>query len=167
MSELCSVSGIVSSRVSPGNRLPSVPEFQAAAAATFRWELLRMPAFATASYQHVGSRITAIDDHALADIDGDARATVDLGGFEAGGGATIGGPLTETTFAFSPLLDAYDLVNARVGVVRGDWEIALFVNNVTDERAFLALDRERGTRARVGYLTNPPRTFGISARFEY
>ncbi len=42
--------------------------------------------------------------------------------------------------------------------------MAFCVNNVTDERAFLALDRERGLLARVGYLTNPPRTFGITAR---
>ena len=43
----------------------------------------------------------------------------------------------------------------------------MFVNNVTDERAFLALDQERGTRARVGYLTNQPRTFGVSTRFNF
>jgi iron complex outermembrane recepter protein len=42
--------------------------------------------------------------------------------------------------------------------------VALFGNNLTDERALLALDRERGTRARIGYLTNQPRSFGISAR---
>jgi iron complex outermembrane receptor protein len=54
-----------------------------------------------------------------------------------------------------------------LGVIRGQWEISLFANNLTDERAFLALDRERGTRARVGYLTNPPRSLGLSARFQY
>jgi len=43
----------------------------------------------------------------------------------------------------------------------------VFVNNVTDERALLALDRERGTRARVGYLTNQPRTFGARVGFTY
>jgi iron complex outermembrane receptor protein len=52
-------------------------------------------------------------------------------------------------------------------VVRGNWEFALFGNNLTDKRALLALDRERGLLARVGYLTNEPRTFGISARFDY
>src|SRR2546427_3577201 len=34
-------------------------------------------------------------------------------------------------------------------------------------RAFMALDRERGTRARVGYLTNQPRTAGVTLRFNY
>jgi iron complex outermembrane receptor protein len=43
----------------------------------------------------------------------------------------------------------------------------VFVNNVFDERALLGLDRERGTRARVGYLTNQPRTFGTTLRFNY
>jgi len=41
------------------------------------------------------------------------------------------------------------------------------VNNVLDEIAFLALDRERGLRARVGYLTNQPRTMGVSLRVDY
>jgi iron complex outermembrane receptor protein len=55
----------------------------------------------------------------------------------------------------------------RVGLTRANWETALYVNNVTDERALLALDRERGTRARVGYLTNQPRTAGVTFTFNY
>ncbi len=152
----------VISGIEEGNRLPSVPELQAAAAATYRWQLRPgMPGFLTASYQHVGSRITQIDDHAA------GVGTVDLTGFEAEDGATIGAPLTQGTFRFDPEMPAYNLVNARVGVVRGNWELALFGNNLTDERALLALDRERGTRARVGYLTNQPRTFGVTLRFEH
>jgi len=148
--------------IEEGNRLPSVARFKAAAAATYRWELQDgWPVFVTGSYQHVGSRITQIDDHAA------GVGTVDMTGFAAEGGATIGGPLTQSIFSFDPELPAYNLLNARLGVIRGRWEIALYGNNLTDERALLALDRERGTRARVGYLTNPPRTFGISLRFEY
>ena len=52
-------------------------------------------------------------------------------------------------------------------IAGGPPELAVFLNNVTDERAFLALDRERGTRARVGYLTNQPRTAGVTLRFNY
>ena len=55
-------------------------------------------------------------------------------------------------------------MNLRVGVLRGKWDTALFVNNVTNETAYLSLDRERGFRARVAYVTNQPRTFGISTR---
>jgi len=54
-----------------------------------------------------------------------------------------------------------------MGVRRSVWEYAVFVNNLTDENAMLALDRERGTRARVGYLTNQPRTFGVSLGYNY
>ena len=38
------------------------------------------------------------------------------------------------------------------------------MDNVTDELALLALDQERGTLARAGYLTNLPRSFGITTR---
>ena len=55
----------------------------------------------------------------------------------------------------------------RIGVLNGVWDIAFFINNVTDERALLALDQERGTLARVGYLTNPPRRFGVATRFDF
>ena len=58
-------------------------------------------------------------------------------------------------------------VNARLGWIKGKWDVALFANNLTDETAYLALDRERGQRARVGYLTNQPRTFGLSARVSF
>ena len=93
--------------------------------------------------------------------------TVDLTQFEAEGGRTIGGPLTQTTFTFDPRLPAYQLINVRVGIARPSWDVALFVNNLTDERALLSLDRERGTRARVGYLTNQPRTLGLTMTFSY
>ena len=55
----------------------------------------------------------------------------------------------------------------RFGVKKDAWEAALFVNNVWDERALLSLDRERGFRARVGYLTNQPRTYGVSLRLNF
>jgi iron complex outermembrane recepter protein len=160
-STLTSTSGTgqvsVVSGIEEGNRLPSVPRFSAAAAATYRWTVRpALSAFVTGAFQHVGSRLTQIDDH-IAGI-----GTVDLNSF---GENTIGGPLTQSTFNFDPELPAYSLVNLRVGVTRGDWEVALFGNNLTDERALLALDRERGLLARVGYLTNQPRTIGITLRF--
>ena len=43
----------------------------------------------------------------------------------------------------------------------------MFVNNLFDERAFLSIDRERGRSARVGYLTNPPRTYGVNLRWDF
>jgi len=149
----------VVSGIEDGNRLPSVPKVQAAAAVTLRRPLRSgAQAFVTGTYNHVGSRFTQIDDLAA------GFGRVNLNSFAPN---TIGGPLTASTFTFDPELPAYNLVNFRVGLTRASWEAALFINNVTDERAFLALDRERGTRARVGYLTNQPRTVGVSAAFQY
>lgn len=156
-----SATGAVSvvSGIQEGNRLPSVPRLQLAAAATYQWELRPGSlAYVTGTVQHVGSRFTQIDDHA------EGVGTVDLLSFAPN---TIGGPLTASTFRFDPELPAYQIANVRLGLRRDKWDVALYANNVTDERAFLALDRERGTRARVGYLTNPPRTFGLATRFDF
>jgi iron complex outermembrane receptor protein len=144
--------------VKKGNRLPSVPRVQGSAAITYS-----LPAgggsrvSVSGSYQYVGSRYTQIDD-LTPGID-----TVHVGAM----GQNVGGQSPTQTFVFDPLLPAYSLFNVRAGLSRGGWEAAVFVNNVTDERAFLALDRERGLNARVGYLTNQPRTFGVSLRFDY
>ena len=152
-STLASVPGI-----QEGNRLPSVPRFQAAAAATYRWPL-RPGSIAslTGSFQHVGSRHTQSSDLAP------GFGTVNLNAF---GDNTIGGPLTQGTFTFDPELPAYNLLNLRLAMTREQWEVALHATNLIDERAFLALDQERGTLARVGYLTNQPRTVGLTVRFE-
>ncbi len=150
-SNVDTVSGITS-----GNRLPSVPQVQASAAATYRLGVWRNSRpFVSASIRHVGSRYTLIDDL------GAGFGTVDLNALPN----TIGGPLTQNTFAFNPELPAYNLANLRFGVTRGIWEYALFINNLTNQEAQLALDRERGSLARVGYLTNPPRTIGVRVGF--
>ena len=149
----------VVSGIQDGNRLPSVPKVQGAAAATVRRPLRSgSNGFFSATYNYVGTRYTQIDDEAV------GFGVVDLNSFAPN---TIGGPLTQSTFRFDPLLPAYSLLNLRVGVMRAGWEAAVFLNNVTDERALLALDRERGTRARVGYLTNQPRTLGVNVTFSY
>jgi iron complex outermembrane receptor protein len=160
-----------------GNRLPSVPKFQGSASATVRRPLRvagSSQGFLTGTVTHVGSHYTLIDDFGVGVcLNGVPAAqcpagTMDMTKFEVDqGGTTIGGPLTQSIFRFDPKLPAYTLANVRVGVVRANWETALYVNNVADTRAFLALDRERGTRARVGYLTNQPRTFGVSLGFNY
>ncbi len=113
----------------------------------------RVDGFITGVYQHVGSRYTQIAD-------------------QADGFGTFADPrLTATrpspSFTFDPLLPAYDIGNLRFGVRGDDWEAALFVNNVADENARLGLDQERGRVARVGYLVNQPRTYGISFRKDF
>ncbi len=158
----------VVSGIEEGRRLPSVPKFQAAVAATYRQPISPgFQGYLTGTYNHVGSRFTQVGDEDL--------GVVNLLSFEHNPPGsppedhthTIGGPLTQTTFTFDPELPAYDIINLRLGVKHANWDVSLFANNVTDERAFLALDRERGLRARVGYLTNQPRTIGITTRLDF
>lgn len=141
--------------IQDGNRLPTVPEFQAAAAAGYRWEMRSgWAGYVNGTYQHVGSRFTQVGDQA------DGFGSVPLT-------PAIGGPLTQDTFVFDPELPSYDILNLRVGVLSDRWDITLYANNVTDERAFLALDQEAGTLARVAFLTNQPRTIGVNARLDF
>ncbi|HJQ36297.1 MAG TPA: TonB-dependent receptor [Thermoanaerobaculia bacterium] len=152
-----STGGIVAG-IQAGNRLPSVPEFQMAAAATYHFPLRSgMAGYLTGVYQHVGDRYTQVSDQEV------GFGTVDISAF----GGDIGGPYTQNVITFDPLMPAYDVVNVRLGVLRGQWDVAFFINNITDERAFLALDIERGSRARVSYMTNTPRTFGVSTRVNF
>ncbi len=148
-------SGNIVAGIREGNRLPTVPEFQMAAAATYRRPVFAGMGYLTGVFQHVGSRYTQVADQAV------GFGTVDISAF----GGDIGGPYTQNIFRFDPELPAYDILNLRIGLLKNQWDTALFINNVTDEIAYLALDQERGTRARVGYLTNQPRTFGVSTRF--
>jgi iron complex outermembrane receptor protein len=146
--------GNIIAGIKEGNRLPTVPEFQMAAAATYRRPAFAGVGYLTGVFQHVGERYTQVADQAA------GFGTVDISSF----GGDIGGPYTQNIFTFDPELPAYDLLNLRFGILKNNWDAALFINNLTDETAFLALDQERGTRAREGYLTNQPRTIGISTR---
>jgi len=141
-----------------GNRLPGVPKLQAAVAVNYTQPITPdYLGYANATYHHIGSRYTQLADQEP------GVGTVNLLALPH----TIGGPLTQNTFTFDPLLPAYDVVNLRFGVRHGLWDIAFYVNNLTDEHALLALDRERGLLARVGFLTNQPRTFGLSTRVDF
>ncbi|MEO8189874.1 MAG: TonB-dependent receptor [Acidobacteriota bacterium] len=147
----------VVSGIQSGKRLPSVPRFQAALAATYQQPITPdFNGYFSATYNHVGSRFTQVGD--------DLLGTLNLNSF---GANAIGGPLTASTFTYDPELPAYDLVNLRLGVRHANWDVALYCNNLTDELARLALDQERGTRARIGYLTNQPRTIGITTRIDF
>ena len=156
-------SGVVGTGIRDGNRLPSVPKFQTAVAATYQQDVAAgFRGYVTGNYQHIGSRYTqAVDQEA-------GYGTIPLQPPAPGAlPNTIGGPLTQNTFTFDPLLPSYDILNARFGVRHGNWDVAFYVNNITDERALLALDRERGLLARQGFLTNQPRTFGLSTRMDF
>jgi iron complex outermembrane recepter protein len=147
----------VVSGIESGRRLPTVPSVQLAAASTYQWEARPgWLAYVTGVYQHIGSRYTQVGDQDL--------GTLNLNSF---GANTIGAPLAASVFHYNPELPAYDLLNLRTGVRRGAWDVSLYMNNVTDERAYLSFDQERGTRARIGFLTNQPRTFGVAYRVTF
>jgi iron complex outermembrane receptor protein len=145
-----------------GNRLPTTPELQAAATVTYSWPFsTAMDGFVNFTAQHVGSSYTQL---------GDEEAPFGCVGAGCGLGApafiNFGNP-TISGFTFETELPDYQIGNLRFGVRTEVWEAAAFVNNLWDERAFLSLDRERGSRARVGYLTNAPRTYGVMLRMNF
>jgi len=72
-----------------------------------------------------------------------------------------------TVIAFNNELDSYTLVNLRLGLKTDRWQAAAYVNNVGDKIAHLALDYERGRSARVGYLVNQPRTYGLYGAYNW
>jgi iron complex outermembrane receptor protein len=142
-----------------GNRLPTVPKFQAAVAATYVWPMNdAWEGYTNGIVQYVGSRYTQFGDQ------DPAFGTVNLLAY---GPIGIGGPFTQNTFTFDPLMPDYTVVNLRIGMRNDRWDLAFYVNNVTNEDARLALDQERGSQARVGYLVNQPRTFGVTARYGF
>jgi len=145
--------------IQDGNRLATVPELQAAAAATYTWPAFTdWEGYVTGLVQYIDDRYTQIGDQA------EGFGTVSLLAFDP---FNIGGPYTQNTFTFDPLMDSYTVANIRIGVRNEAWDLSFYVNNLTDEHAELALDQERGTLARVGYLTNQPQTFGILARYDF
>ena len=154
-STLTRPNGTVIEGIRNGNRLPSVPKFQMAANATYSFPIDasgNSNAFVTASFQHVGSRYTQPGDQ-----ENNPRTFVH--GFTFGG-APIG---SATTLDLK--LPDYQLVNIGAGIELPDeLEISVYVNNLLDENALLAFDRERGGRARLGFATNQPRTFGVTVR---
>lgn len=78
--------------------------------------------------------------------------------------------VSSTYSTLSPLdvyrrkVDAYELVNARIGVQSpdGEWSVALFINNVLDAAAINSRSSSSNTGGKTMTYSAPPRTFGIS-----
>ena len=79
----------------------------------------------------------------------------------------FGGPLSVSSVNFNPELPSYTLANLRAGVKTDHWQVAGYINNIFDKSAELALDYERGRTARLGYLTNTPRTIGVYGSYSF
>ena len=62
--------------------------------------------------------------------------------------------------------DAYDVVNARIGLTSGDkrWGVAVYGRNLTDEEYWLSM-----SRSTLGDLIslNPPRTYGLELSYSW
>lgn len=136
-----------------GNRLPTVPKFQMAATGTYSFPIgAESEAYLSASFQHVGSRFTQPSDQ-----ENNPRSFVS--------GLPFGGATGTAATVVNLKLPDYQLVNLSAGVeLAGDMGISIYVNNLLDENALLSFDRERGGRARLGFATNQPRTFGVTFR---
>jgi iron complex outermembrane receptor protein len=146
--------GAILGGVEDGNRLASVPELQLAASSTynFRTELFGgSDGYFSITAQHVGDRYTQPSDQVAG-----------AGVFSSG--LPFGGATGAETTTVDLELDPYTLINIRLGIVKDDWETAIYVNNVSDQNIDLSFDRERGGRARLGFRTNQPRTIGLVVR---
>jgi outer membrane receptor protein involved in Fe transport len=110
--------------------------------------------FVSAWWQMVGERYTQPGDQ-------------DPGAGDFAHGLPFGGATGDEVTSIDLELDDYSLVNINAGLVYDAWDLMLYVDNVTDENADLSFNRERGGRARLAYFTNQPRTYGITARYNF
>lgn len=158
-STVTTAGGGVIAGIRQGNRLPTVPKFQMAAAATYTAKLGSADLSTTASFQHVGDRYTqAVDQEA-----GTGSFSNSIYYNPANGSFGTG------AYAFgSYLLPSYNLVNLSTSM---SWEnglsVTVYVNNLFDETPLLALDRERGGRARLGYSIGTARKIGLTLRKDF
>ncbi|RPH97347.1 MAG: TonB-dependent receptor [Lysobacterales bacterium] len=149
--------GNVLGGVQDGNRLASVPETQLAATAAYYWPVDWFgggETYVSGSLQYIDDRITQPSDQ-----------VVGAGSF--GHGLTFGGATGDEVTSVDLVLDSYETLNLRTGYIKDNWELTLYMNNVTDENAFLSFNRERGGRARLAYHVTTPRTTGLLYRVRF
>ena len=148
--------GSVIDGIQDGNRIPSVPNWQLSAIATYTFPGLfqSKESYVTASWQFVGSQITQSGDQ----VPGAGSFAHNL----PYAGMT-GNEVTNVDLE----LDPYHLFNLNTGLLYDTWEVMFYIKNITDENPQQSFDRERGGRARLAYRVGQPRTFGILSRFYF
>ena len=152
-----SAAGAILGGVEKGNRFASTPEKQLTGSATYTLPTNLFEGadfFVSAVVQWVGDRITQPSDQNPGA--GLFRSRLPFAG-------ATGNEVTSVDLE----LDAYSVGNVQTGFISESWEALVYVNNITDTNADLAFDRERGGRARLGFHTNPPRTFGVMYRMYF
>jgi iron complex outermembrane receptor protein len=150
--------GQVVGGLADGARLPTAPKTQAVGSVGYTLPLqASTDFFANFTIQYVGSSFSQFEQEqpGFGQIGGTA------GDPNAARLIAFGGPLTVSQINFNPELPSYTLANLRFGLKTERWQAAAYINNIADKNAALALDYERGRSARVGYLTNQPRTIGV------
>ena len=149
--------------IQDGNRIPSVPNWQLSAVATYTFPGLfqSKESYVTASWQFVGDQITQ---------PGDQENTVfppNQNDSPVIAGPTVQDLRSDLNFRDRMELDSYNLFNLNTGLLYENWEVMLYIRNITDENPQQSFDRERGGRARLAYRVGQPRTFGILSRFYF
>jgi iron complex outermembrane receptor protein len=161
---------VVVGGLADGNRLPTAAKEQAAAFVGYTLPLNSgRDFFANFTVQYVGSSFSQFENeqpgwgNICTGCPGPAGSpTANAARLDA-----FGGPLSTSSFMFNPELPSYTLGNLRLGLKTEHWQGAFYINNLWDETARLALDYERGRTARLGYLTNQPRTFGLYGSYSF
>jgi outer membrane receptor protein involved in Fe transport len=147
--------GQVLEGIREGNRLPSVPRFQLAASAFYHVPVGddgKSEAYIGVTAQHVGTRFTQPGDQ-----ENNPRTFVH--------GLPFGGAPAGASTVLDLRLPDYQLVNVSAGLeMASGLDFTIYVNNLFDENALLAFDRERGGRARLGFHVGQPRTIGVTVR---
>ena len=148
------VNGGALAGIKDGNRIPSVPNWQLSAVATYTFPGLfqSRESYVSASWQFVGDQITQSADQVNTPYPSGASFVDPSGTYR------------QLNFQDQLELDAYHLFNLNAGMVYDSWEVMLYIKNIADENPQLSFDRERGGRARLAYRVGQPRTFGILSR---
>lgn len=150
-----------------GNRLPTAPREQVAASAGYTLPVVGdKDLFANFTVQYVGSSFSQFENEepGFGQICAGCPSATNPNAARL---IVLGGPYSTNLITFNPELPSYALANVRFGVKTARWQVAGYINNITDKAAELALDYERGRSARVGYLTNQPRTFGVYGQYGF
>jgi len=158
---------VVVGGLADGNRLPTSPKTQAAAFLGYTLPLAsQRNFFANFTVQYVGSSFSQFENEQP------GFGTICTGCPNAANPYAarldaFGGPLSTNSITFNPELPSYTIGNLRLGLKSDRWQAAFYVNNLWDETAHTALDYKRLRTARVGYLTNQPRTYGLYGSYSF
>ena len=153
--------GAVLGGIEKGNRLPTVPKFQIAATTTYG-QRFRDNAdwYVTGSVQHIGNRFGEPADQVpgagLLLIPGNPLLFYDR---------VTGLPGSANYDVGSLRIPSYTIANLSAGIAWDNGlEVVAYVKNLFDANPKLSIDRERGFRARFGYLIGQPRMIGLTVR---